>query len=873
MDGKRNVVKTPFDVQDGQLHHMNTKVEKTTVSKSNNKVNIDNDVMQYETRHSVDGQSALERAIQEKYNGNISLNYQNLSGVRSDENQQQRETEFFKSGYKAGSKDYALNDSSEDEIILGEKDAAFKVNEGKSSKYGIDYIGKAGESKLRKELGLGGGVTGAKKVTAPTPDYGGGRGGDGDNLKATYDSLNGWMLTKDPFGGGSSYLLRKLKAKYIDMAKPVVKFASAYLASLGQMDENELHSLIKVRRISEIDAELDQGNFRELIEEIYEQDPSLAGEMLKHLAETLRRINDQELHYMGTDDELTTMVSAVTGASKALFPKENDTKKRKLTPPIQTTTPSDEGIKKILDAIEPISKKTAAKSIYDSYVKLINAIKEKYGKNKDDGKGHEEYLSNSRVFVDTLLNKLEEGKIVFSSGTNGTGITLEDPILHLEESEEYEGILELPDIKGSPNLKWAFLINKEALIQSSGGLRGGTIESPKKVMLPSDVRKAKIQRNILRLTTNYPNLLRGKLEFLLNETFKASAENTLSLINLYSRQGKPKLTLNDIINCSNHLDSKGILTMFVQFMILNKNKPALFATSEFNSNKLITGGGTLGDRISSGKYRGGGDFNRNTIVQSRATQANLVSASIENNAMYTFFKNVVKLTGGGNKLVYREPGQSALLGAKKSGTVATGYFDTRIGSYRKTREFNSNYSPLFDRSLLNVTTSNRHNPFDTQYTKPIADVRQVISDRSTFGGDNPNSTYRDDVSIYTTPGGASYLLDNQILDDRNNAFSAFYERGLMGKYNLGLVDGNADIYYTRTNRRKDAYNVDSDGYDDEGDDDDDDGHGRTRGRLGVRKRGAALRKAHQARVKRLEAFESSRMRAQELLNSTSSLTF
>jgi hypothetical protein len=410
----------------------------------------------------------------------------------------------------------------------------------------------------------------------------------------------------------------------------------------------------------------------------------------------------------------------------------------------------------------------------------------------------------------------------------------------------------------SVEARHAFSLNKSLLGQKKGKSKGGGQSTklgrpgPVNMVPQSEMRKKKIQRIILRLTMNYPKLLKGKVEFLLNETFKASAENTLALINLYSRQGKSKITLNEIINCSTYLKSKGVLTMFVQFMILNKNKPGLFATTEFKSNKLMNGGGTVGDRISNGSYSGGGDFNRNTIIQSRATQSNLVSASIENSAMYEFFKNVTKISGTG-RLVYREPTSIPYGASGISKDTSRGYFDQRTGSYRLTKEFNSNYSPIFDKSLLN--TKCNYKAFDNQYAKPVADVREIIS-----RGRNTDDRYRSDVSIYTTPAGASYLVDNDILND-SNSFGAFYERGHLGKYNRGMISKNSDIYY----KDKQDCNKDSDS-------DSDDLSGRNT-RCMKRKRGQSLRKYHQNWVKREEKLDEIRKRTKMLQEQAQSLRY
>ena len=833
---------SPFDVVHGNAANMKTNVKNTSTVKKRS--GLDENIMSYEVRHDIDGQTALQRAIEDKYNGNVSVDFKKISGFK-DKNNNEDEIEYFKSGYEAGRKEYALNDSSEEEIYQGEKNASFNINEGKFKKFGIDYIGKSGEDKLRKELGLpktskasgasgGAAKSGAKNVSPPKPDYGGG-------LTAQYDASNGWMLTKDPFGGGSSFLLRTLKSKYIDMSKPVTKFASAYLAALGQLDESELHTLIKVRRISDIDVDLQRNDFEDLINEIYEQDPSLAGEMIRHLGETLKEVNDQELHFSGSDDEVSAMVNTVEQSAKTLFPKKNNKKSEKMIPPKSSVTDTNTQLLRLINDIRNKGHRVAATNIYSGYKKLIEAIENLHAKKKDKTDWRKKYISDESSFVNTLIDKLERDEIKINDKNKLKEVELAEP-----ESDEFNKILnsesEDGDLKVSldkPAGKWAFLLNRE-LIDRSGS---------SSVVSQTEMRKRKIQRIILRLTMNYPNLLKGKVEFLLNEIFKASAENTISLINLYTKQGKSKITLNDIINCSTYPKGKEILPMFVQFMILNKNKPSLFSTTDFKTNKLMSGSSTVGDRMSNGTYSGGGDFNRNTIVQSRATQSNLVSASIENKAMYEFFKNVIKQPGTG-RLVYREP-KSMLYGAidmyKDS---SRGYFDTRTGSYRLSKEFNSNYSPIFDTSLLN--TESNYKAFDNQYAKPVADVREIIS-----RGNNTNNQYRSDVSIYTTPAGASYLVDNAILND-SNSFGAFYERGHLGKYNRGMISKNSDIYY------KDMRSSNNDE-----DNDDEDRHGR-----GIkRKRGQSLRRYHQNWVKREERLEEMRKKTKILQEQVQSLGY
>lgn len=792
----------------GAGNDFRTTVGEVNTNMSNSNLVLDSNTMGYNVVHNLDGQQELQRNIERRYNGNITTGLRDLSGYQDPDGKRESELNYFKTGYSLGRKEYEEDDSSDDGAYdkpgFKETSSAFKPREGNSRKYGMDYLGKAGEDRLRKELGVDQQQQQqkqqkGKKINAPEPDY-------DDRIRAQYDSANGWMLTNDPFGGGSSYLLRLLKSKFIDMSKPVVKFASAYLAAVGQINEAELHELIKVRRIHEMDTDISRDTFNDLIKELYNQDPSLAAEMMKHVGETLNIVNEQEAKINGSGMDLTNAINEYKDTFKDLFGGHKSPDESALSLPnthvaSKASREKTESIKKMIEnemgelGVYSLGVEDYL-DVYRGYVKLKEMV------SKVDG--HDERISTPEEFIKAMFDyQIDNPNVSFKEDDpKDDKPTLMEKFQELasafykqKQNDDSSTVGEVGEYDG-----WAYVINNYGVTNSlrkqntgSGmGMRGGTTG----IGLSSrELRKRKLRKTILKLSMNYSRILKGKVEYLLNETFKALAENTLSLINMYSRPRKTRLTLSDIINCSQYLESNGIMTMFVQFMLINKNKASLFALNEFKSNKLVNSSGTVGDRMTAGTYGGGGDFNRNTFIQSRATQSNLVSASIENRALFDFFKDVVK-TPGMKKLVYRPGGGGGGNPSGRSGSE--GYFDRRTGFYRKKLEYNMNYSPIFDTSLMNATKSSNSNGRDLEDLEPIGDVRQVILDRQS----NRAPSYRKDVSVYTTPEGKSYLLDTAILEPGNPHFGAFYERGLMGGYNLGAIESNSTMIF----RKSDEHN-------------------------------------------------------------------
>jgi hypothetical protein len=63
---------------------------------------------------------------------------------------------------------------------------------------------------------------------------------------------NPWMVHNDPMGGGRSFLLRQLKAKFLEVTTPITRFVSRYLAEKGDFDESKLHEFIRIRPLFSI---------------------------------------------------------------------------------------------------------------------------------------------------------------------------------------------------------------------------------------------------------------------------------------------------------------------------------------------------------------------------------------------------------------------------------------------------------------------------------------------------------------------------------------------------------------------------------------------------------------------------------------------
>lgn len=114
-------------------------------------------------------------------------------------------------------------------------------------------------------------------------DKRGGRDGTTDDM---YRSANSWQYEKDPDGSGKSWLLRKLKAKFLETSSPVVDFVAAYLGATGKdpSDESALYGYIKVLSKVEKTNEAEPGDYEALINHLYSHDAQMANGLMAWLS-------------------------------------------------------------------------------------------------------------------------------------------------------------------------------------------------------------------------------------------------------------------------------------------------------------------------------------------------------------------------------------------------------------------------------------------------------------------------------------------------------------------------------------------------------------------------------------------------------------
>jgi hypothetical protein len=143
------------------------------------------------------------------------------------------------------------------------------------------------------------GAAGGKRGREVDEEFGPGDGAPPPGKKAKGRASGGetgayeepaWMKTADPFGGGRSYLLRELKAKFLQITSPLTAFVECYLAETGSGDESSLHDLIKVRRV--FDRAEENEDWEGLLKVLYGQ----------------RGQNGSDLDTTGLADAITQMV-------------------------------------------------------------------------------------------------------------------------------------------------------------------------------------------------------------------------------------------------------------------------------------------------------------------------------------------------------------------------------------------------------------------------------------------------------------------------------------------------------------------------------------------------------------------------------------